>query len=753
MSWWQRNGTRSVLLVGGLLSAVAYFVQIRVNERIVLEQTQAEANTVANQSVRAVVRAASGLRGARGFVLGAGLDQVSSDRFLAYFRSRDLAREFPGVTGVGLIRRVAAGQLQAYVADVGRRDRSDFQIRQLGSNEGERRIIELVEPIATNGLAIGLDVASEAQRRAASERALVVDQPTLTGPVQLVQSGPGASKGLLMMLRLVVDEGGARYGIKTGARGYVYSPIQLDELLSQTGARSHKVAMTLDDVTDPDHSISFALPTGEGLEGPWGPQLVEREVLGRKWRFTVFPTPAMVESLRLRSPAAGAAVGGVATLLLAGWVSVSNRLGRRTRQALDERAQLLSMLEQAGDAVIALDRQQRVTMWNRAAADLFGFQPEECMGRPIGELTVPADHRDEEDQLMQDALSGRGTSPFETRRKNRAGELIDVEVWAVPLSNGRGQIVGVVKQIRPIRERVQQRLQLQEYGEALEGQVQERTRQLQSAWKDLQDVIDAIPSMVASWDRQLRNRFVNRAAEAYLGWKPQDLLGRHLSEFLGEELFKENLPLIQQVLAGQAVQFERSVPIPGRHERRNVLVHYTPQREGDAVVGFYALVQDISEVVRSRTALQALQREQQATLDALNQIVLVSVTDRSGKIEHVNDEFCRLSQFDRSELIGQTHHVVNAGVHPPEFWMQMWQTILRGEFWRGEICNRAKDGSLFWVSTAIVPIQDAQRQVERFMSIRFDITERKAMEQALTQSEAMLARTGEIGRIGGWEWD
>ncbi|HET8870699.1 MAG TPA: CHASE domain-containing protein, partial [Aquabacterium sp.] len=215
MSWWQRNGTRSVLLVGGLLSAVAYFVQSRVNEWIVLEQTKAEANTVANQSVRAVVRAASGLRGARGFVLGAGLDQVSSDRFLAYFRSRDLAREFPGVTGVGLIRRVAAGQQQAYVADVRRRDGSDFQIRQLESNEGERRIIELVEPVATNGPAIGLDVASEAERRAASERALMVDQPTLTGPVQLVQSGPRASKGLLMMLRLVVDEGGVRYGITT----------------------------------------------------------------------------------------------------------------------------------------------------------------------------------------------------------------------------------------------------------------------------------------------------------------------------------------------------------------------------------------------------------------------------------------------------------------------------------------------------------------------------------------------------------
>ncbi|HET8871131.1 MAG TPA: CHASE domain-containing protein, partial [Aquabacterium sp.] len=676
MSWWQRNGTRSVLLVGGLLSVAAYFVQIRINEQIVQEQTQAEADKVANQSVRAMTRAALGLRGARGFVLGAGLDQVSADRFRAYFQSRNLAREFPGVTGVGVIRRVAAGQQQAYVADVRRRDQSTFQIHQLGPNEGERRVIEWVEPVASNGPAIGLDVASEPERQAASERALASDEPALTGPVQLVQARPGASKGLLMMVRLVADSGGTRYGIGAGPRGYAYSPIQLDDLLKKTDAQSHLVAMALDDVTDPARPQSFALSTEKGLQEPWGPLKVERDVMGRKWRFTVLPTPAMIQSLRLRAPASDAFIGVVATLLLAGWVSVSNRLGRRTRQALDERAQLLSMLEQAGDAVIALDRQQRVTMWNQAAADLFGYQADECMGRPISELTVPADHRDEEDQMMRDALSGRGTSPFETRRKNRAGELIDVEVWAVPLSNGRGQIVGVVKQIRPIRERVQQRLQLQEYGEALEREVKERTQQLESAWTDLQNVIDAIPSVVASWDRQLRNRFINRAAVEFWGWRPQDILGRHVSELLGQELFKANLPFIQRVLAGESLQFERVIPVPGSQEQRHVLIHYIPQQEGHAVVGFYVLVQDISEVVRSRLALQTLQVEQQATLDALNQIVLLSVADRSGKIEQVNDEFCRLAGFDRAELIGGTHSLVSSGLHPPEFWQQMWTTIL-----------------------------------------------------------------------------
>ncbi|RAT96710.1 bifunctional diguanylate cyclase/phosphodiesterase [Brevibacillus sp. Leaf182] len=120
---------------------------------------------------------------------------------------------------------------------------------------------------------------------------------------------------------------------------------------------------------------------------------------------------------------------------------------------------------------------------------------------------------------------------------------------------------------------------------------------------------------------------------------------------------------------------------------------------------------------------------------ALDQSTILAITDHKGIILRANEQFCRISKYERSELIGNDHRILNSGFHPKGFFKDMWSCIRSGQVWRGEIRNRAKDGSYYWVDTTIVPFKDQAGEIYQYLSIRSDITARKQMEDELKRSE------------------
>ncbi|NIC42886.1 ATP-binding protein [Aquabacterium sp. A08] len=167
-------------------------------------------------------------------------------------------------------------------------------------------------------------------------------------------------------------------------------------------------------------------------------------------------------------------------------------------------------------------------------------------------------------------------------------------------------------------------------------------------------------------------------------------------------------------------------------------------------LGHSLALTDIDELQRERRRLQAAVREGRALVETLNRHAIVSETDRDGTILRVNPRFEAISGYSAAELVGSHHRIVNSGTHPPPFWAAMWATIGRGQPWRGEICNRAKDGSLYWVDSLIAPQRGPDGRVEKFISIRHDITRLKQAKMALAASRRLLARTGRLAGVGGW---
>jgi PAS domain S-box-containing protein len=262
-----------------------------------------------------------------------------------------------------------------------------------------------------------------------------------------------------------------------------------------------------------------------------------------------------------------------------------------------------------------------------------------------------------------------------------------------------------------------------------------------SMTKDLQRlalVVQETSNAVIITDDQRRITWVNPGFERITGYSAQEALGRSPAFLQTERTDTATVARMHQALqegrsfhgevlnrSKQGVDYWLELEIQALHDEKGV------------VTGFMAIESDITERRMAQSQLEAVLRDNNALLSTLDLLGIVSMADRAGNIIQVNDAFCEVCGYEREELIGQSHRIFNSGVQNAAFWADMWKTIASGKPWRGEVCNRKKNGDFYWVDTFIAPFVDDDGLVEKYVTIRIDITARKAAE-ALAKRNADL---------------
>ena len=299
------------------------------------------------------------------------------------------------------------------------------------------------------------------------------------------------------------------------------------------------------------------------------------------------------------------------------------------------------------------------------------------------------------------------------------------------------------------RKRKQTAELLEKERQTLEERVAERTAHLEKSEAQFRLVADSIPALIVFLDRDYRYQYVNKVYAQWFGETPKRIIGRTVAETLGNDMFEKLKPYMDRTFEGETVDFDLEIKMAdGKvHTVHRIFVPYVAGN--GEIEGLFGLIRDVTERKKIDRELAEHARELDFQKFALDQHAIVSIANTKGMITYANDLFCQVSGYDRAELIGQNHRILNSARHSREFFNDLWETIAAGKVWHGIVRNRKKNGEFYWVEQTIVPFLGDDGKPFQYVAISTNITERiTAKEEAekanQTKSDFLASMSHEI---------
>jgi PAS domain S-box-containing protein len=564
------------------------------------------------------------LRSLRGAIYMLQLPNVTRERMARFSRVRDIEREFPGARGFGFIRRVAAEDEADFLRRARADGKPDFSIRQFAAHDGDRYVIEYVDPEQRNLAAFGLDIASETHRRVAAVTAMNTGQPTLTAPITLVQESVEPSRSFLLLLPVYVTPGTPPTvdERQRNTLGWTYAPLSMQEVMRSMTYPAGDLHLTLYDVVDSNTNHLIYDSSPNHVDDGVASASFQREVYGRTWRFEITPHASYIQSLELPSPERVFGIGTLASLLLTGMTGALLVSRQRQKTISAQQARLATIIENSRDAIIGEALDGTIVTWNPAAEQMFGYRADEVIGRPLAPLLVPPERFSEDEELLERVSRGELGSTLETQRRHKQGHLIDVAITCSLIREPDGTILAAAKLMHDISDRLRAENYLREFNAKLELEVSQRTAELSRLAGLLQGVLNASSEVsIIATDTHGRVAIFNRGAERLLGYRADDAVGllSILSLHQQGEIDRRGEELSAE--AGRTVQGLDVLFLKADSEGAETREWTYLRQDGSAVpvsmvmtairttegeaLGYLSIAQDITERLRSSEELRA----------------------------------------------------------------------------------------------------------------------------------------------------
>jgi PAS domain S-box-containing protein len=383
--------------------------------------------------------------------------------------------------------------------------------------------------------------------------------------------------------------------------------------------------------------------------------------------------------------------------------------------------------------IILVDSNRSYIQTNSAYQKMLGYSEDEFRSMTPMDVTHPDDIELSVKTSDEFLINGKQIDAFIKRNITKENSTIWVQISCVKIQlEKQDLILCIVQDIT---------------------KAQQSERDLVNAHKQLQTVFDNMREGLVIQNQSGEIIRYNPAALDILELSEGEITGRTSMDPRWQAIKEDQSPFPGEqhpamvALATGKNQFNVSMGVKGKKPKTTwISINAVPLFKDNERIP-YQVICTFADVTKAKQVAEDL-RHTNETINfeksrfesffyALNESAIVAKTDAKGRIIFANDKFCKVSGYSQDELIGKTHSIIKSGFHPKEFFANFWKTITSGKVWTGEICNKAKDGSLYWVDSTIIPLRDVNGVIEKYIAIRFEITERKNLEAHLIQSREL----------------
>lgn len=630
-------------------SVVLWVGYANSNERRLYDVFHANVQDIESQFFKRIRLYEYGLRGVRGAVAVNGLSALTRKGFLDYVSTRDFDVEFPGARGFGVVYRVPVSQISDVEAIMRREYGESKPVKMLSKHDGDRYVIRYFEPYEKNAVAVGLDIASEVNRKTAADSSALTGKATLTGPISILQASEREGAAFLMLLP-IFDTSSKR------VQGWAYTALLFKDVIAEFDFAAKHLAVRLSDVTDKAQPRMFFQTSGWNNAEHAIQTSVEFQEYGRTWRMDTYALPSIQTILKpynLSWIAVMLSLGCVGVYLLTYLMLVRKHRGVVEAQ-LHQASLAASIIEAHSAGTLLVDVQGRIVRMNNKIKEIFGYTEDELLGQKV-ELLIPRPlrekHVETRSRISYDGRHFQMAGLREVHALRADGSTFPVEVMLNTIEVNHEKYV--MASVTDLTQRLEFLSKIQES---------------EASWRGL---TNALPQLVWTLNAQGHVDYLSEQWGVE-GIEASELEQRFFAFFLQEDQIRVR-GLIHQALQDKTSQqiecrlkreadeaYEwydlQLVPCEGSHQEvvkwigSNTNIQFRKIAEAD----MRAHNAELEQTVQARTA--ALSKAQQNLADILNSVpTMIGYWNR-----HLTNEFANQSLRDfmeqaRTVQVGEDH--------------------------------------------------------------------------------------------------